>query len=93
VKFECTSEIVEAAKVSDLIRFVVSDWNSLLAWFVAAYNRCCVTICPDCIFFVGTRGIERATVEEWIIVSSAGDLGACPGKLFSLLYKPKKRKL
>jgi len=78
--------VIDAWKVSDLLKLVKSEWDKLPNQITEAYHSGQVLIYEDTIVILTLEGAMTASYDDFIICGVKGELYPCKPDIFSDTY-------
>lgn len=88
MKFRKKPVVIEAWRVSELLRLAASDWKGLPPQVSAAYERGEVVFACDSISIRTLEGVMVGAPDDFVICGVKGELYPCKPDIFERTYDP-----
>ena len=87
-KFRKKPVVVEAVRVSGVLRAAKNNWSALPQWFRDAYDNGELLLLNDGVDIRTLEGMMHGEMLDWIICGVNGELYPCKPDIFAKTYEP-----
>ena len=87
-KYRKKPVVINAEKVSVLLKNVAHAWGENPLWFIVAYDQHLVTLAYDGIYIKTLEGTMKGGMDDYIIQGVSNELYPCKPDIFKNTYEP-----
>lgn len=87
-KFRKKPVVIEAVKVSDVLKAAAKNWRELPEWIRSEYEKGNVLFLRDSVEIITSEGRMKGSQVDWLIEEVNGEICPCNPELFPQIYEP-----
>jgi hypothetical protein len=87
-KYRKKPVVINAEKVSVLLKNVAHAWGENPLWFIVAYDQGLLVLASDYILIKTLEGTMKGDIDDYIIQGVSNDLYPCKPDIFKNTYEP-----